>query len=175
MLDNLGEVVADVTSECASLARWGRSNRPSNQQSAISPCPFYKACRPQRPLDLLCHCFVPSYQTWCSAWTSLNSAPAASNDHHQTSCPRRTLINTDWPSCRRFSFQFPPDLMPSTDVEYNWRAVNATEGAVCIGASMPVGKYVAQYPAAMQYGEQAGAGVPAPDRSMQYALVVDWL
>ncbi|KAI7836626.1 hypothetical protein COHA_009511 [Chlorella ohadii] len=43
------------------------------------------------------------------------------------------------------------NLMPSTDVEYNWRAVNATEGAVCIGASMPVGKYVAQYPAAMQY------------------------
>lgn len=44
--------------------------------------------------------------------------------------------------------------MPSKDVEFNWQAVNATEGAVCIGASMPVGKYVAQYPAAMQYGER---------------------
>ena len=36
------------------------------------------------------------------------------------------------------------DLVPSTDVEFNWQAVNSTPGAVCIGASMPVGQYVAE-------------------------------
>lgn len=50
------------------------------------------------------------------------------------------------------------DLLPSADVAGSWAAVNATEGAICIGASAPVGVYVEQYPAAMQFGEAPALG-----------------
>lgn len=53
------------------------------------------------------------------------------------------------------------DVIPSTDVENNWKQVNNTLGAICIGASAPVGQYVALYPNALQYGQWGSIACPS--------------
>lgn len=119
MTDNLGEVVADVTSESV-----------LNVEVGVGPCCCYQS-------------------RWGAVGRSCSVSLVGGLRRHPMWAPRH-LAPTDLASNPATL----PDLVPSKDVEFNWQAVNATEGAVCIGASMPVGKYVAQYPAAMQYGER---------------------
>lgn len=56
-----------------------------------------------------------------------------------------------------------------------WQAVNATPGAISIGGSMPVGQYVAEYPAAMQYAvlQVADGTFVPPDGQLNETAVAE--
>ncbi|EFN52019.1 hypothetical protein CHLNCDRAFT_139584 [Chlorella variabilis] len=67
------------------------------------------------------------------------------------------------------------DLISSADVGGTWQAVNATPGAISIGGSMPVGQYVAEYPAAMQYAvlQVADGTFVPPDGQLNETAVAE--